>query len=133
MQLMQIDSEIQKELWKIVCGLLYLGNIDFKREGDGFGSVFTKSKEFLEYAAELWGIKSEHLEQRLTTASLKVGGKSIVKKITHDKCETNKDSIAKGYFFYFFIFFIFFFIFFFILFSNFFFFHFVFFFFWECF
>merc|ERR1712129_212338 len=72
------------------------GNIAFKREGDGFVSIDTKSKQYLQILGKLWGLTEKALTDRLTTASIKIMKKTIVKKVTFDEAATNRDSIAKG-------------------------------------
>ena len=96
LKLMRIDENIQVDLWSISCGIFNMGNITFKRQGDGFAAVDPKTQQFLENNAELWGIDAKALADRLTTASMKVMKKTIVKKVPFDDAATNRDSIAKG-------------------------------------
>merc|ERR1712113_190748 len=96
LKLMRIDENIQIDLWAITCGIFNMGNIAFKREGDGFASIDSKTSKFLDNTAELWGIDIKALTDRLTTASMKVMKKTIVKKVSYDDASTNRDSIAKG-------------------------------------
>jgi len=46
--------------------------------------------------ANLWGLKADDLEKRLTTKSLKVGRNNIVQKIQFNEAVSNRNSIAKG-------------------------------------
>ena len=93
---MRIDEAIQVDLWSLTCGLFNLGNVNFKREGDGFASIDPKSKKALDTLARLWGVTSKAVTDRLTTATMKVVRKTIVTKIKFEDALTNRDSIAKG-------------------------------------
>ena len=93
---MRIDEGIQADLWSITMGIFNLGNVSFKREGDGFASVDPKTMKFLEIMTGLWGIEPKAMVKRLTTANMKVMKKSIEKKIPFDDASTNRDSISKG-------------------------------------
>merc|ERR1712190_717710 len=79
--LMRIDEGIQVDLWSITMGIFNLGNINFKKEGDGFASIDPKSQKHLSTLARLWGVKEEAVVSRLTTANMKVMKKNIEKKI----------------------------------------------------
>eukprot|EP01083_Nonionella_stella_P012776 36117_1 len=96
LKLMRIDEGIQKDLWSITCGIFNLGNVAFKREGDGFASIDPKAQTFLDNLADSWGVQSKAVTDRLTTASMKVMKKTIVKKVSYDDAATNRDSISKG-------------------------------------
>ncbi|ETO25957.1 hypothetical protein RFI_11180 [Reticulomyxa filosa] len=95
MKLMRIDSEMMG-LWAITAGVLNMGNIEFKKEGDGFASI--KNADVVKKVAELWGITDKALTERLTTATMMVMKKSITKKINFDEAPTNRDSISKGFY-----------------------------------
>ena len=71
---MRIDEGIQADLWSITMGIFNLGNVSFKKEGDGFASIDPKSTKFLEIMAGLWGIEPKAMVKRLTTANMKVCG-----------------------------------------------------------
>merc|ERR1712130_360362 len=94
--LMRIDDVIQQDLWSITMGIFNLGNVSFKREGDGFASIDPKSQKYLEELARLWAIDAKAVTKRLTTANIKVMKKNIEKQIPFDDASTNRDSISKG-------------------------------------
>ena len=96
LKLMRIDENIQLDLWSITSGIFNLGNICFKREGDGFASIDAKASKYLTNLSRLWGLTEKAVTDRLTTASMKIMKKTIVKKVTYDDAATNRDSIAKG-------------------------------------
>lgn len=57
LSLMRIEDDQQPDLWRLVGGILHLGNINFIREGDGFCSVDPATAHHLETSARLWGIE----------------------------------------------------------------------------
>ncbi|ETO31547.1 hypothetical protein RFI_05577 [Reticulomyxa filosa] len=95
MKLMRIDSEMMG-LWAITAGVLNMGNIEFKKEGDGFASV--KNPDVVKKVADLWGVSDKALAERLTTATMVVMKKNITKKVNFDEATTNRDSISKGFY-----------------------------------
>merc|ERR1719471_2051692 len=52
----------------------------------------------MDLAAELWGIGSDKLNERLTTASMEVMKKTIIKKVAPAKYNDNRDAISKALF-----------------------------------
>jgi len=44
LKLMRIDEPLQDDLWKATAGILNLGNISFKKLGDGFADIMRKRK-----------------------------------------------------------------------------------------
>jgi len=93
---MRIEGEEQESIWRIVIGILHLGNIAFDKDDQGFADIKKKSMPNLELCAKCFGIDSKALHARLTTTTMKVGRKSITKKIQNKDAKPNRDSIAKG-------------------------------------
>ena len=56
--LMRIDEGIQHDLWSITMGIFNLGNVKFKKEGDGFAAIDPSSMKYLE------GISANKLTQQ---------------------------------------------------------------------
>eukprot|EP01084_Bolivina_argentea_P239483 402525_1 len=97
LKLMRIDEAVQTDLWSITSGVFNLGNVSFKdAKGDGFAGIDPKKQEFVDNLGKLWGVESKQITDRLTTASMKVMKKTIVKQIQFADANTNRDSIAKG-------------------------------------
>ena len=94
--MMRIDESIMKDMWYITAGIFNMGNIGFKKEGDGFASIDPKGVKNMETMARLWGIETKAVKARLTTATMKVMKKNITKQVTFEQALTNRDSIAKG-------------------------------------
>merc|ERR1719361_2374650 len=57
MKTMRIDEGVMKDMWFITSGIFNMGNINFKKEGDGFASVDPKTMSSLETMSRLWGIE----------------------------------------------------------------------------
>eukprot|EP01083_Nonionella_stella_P067829 179682_1 len=93
----RINRDEQHVLWQITSGILNLGNIVFTREDSGYASVDTsKCNAYVNAVAKLWDIKSDALIKRLTTASVVINRKTIIKQINFEDANANRDSIAKG-------------------------------------
>ena len=76
---------MQALLWKITAGVLNLGNINFRRTGEGFTDIDKKSMATLKVVATvvvacLWGLKPDELEKRLTTSTLKMGSSTTQRR-----------------------------------------------------
>merc|ERR1712130_445099 len=96
LKMMRIDEGIQEDLWSMTMGIFNLGNVNFKKEGDGFAAIDPKSQKYLKELSRLWGVDTKALTKRLTTANIKVVNNTIEKKIQFDAALTNRDSISKG-------------------------------------
>eukprot|EP01084_Bolivina_argentea_P109151 195094_1 len=89
---------------KLVSGVLNLGNINFKKEGDGFASIDKKTVIYLNAVSSVFAIDVKRLEERLLTATMMVMKKRIVKKIPYEEYYSfwggsvfyNRDNIARG-------------------------------------
>merc|ERR1719204_299653 len=93
---MRITGEEQTNLFRMTMGIMHLGNVKFKKDSQDFAEISKKTLKHVEAAAKLWGIDAEALKSRLTTTTMKVGRKSITKKIQFQNAIPNRDSIAKG-------------------------------------
>jgi len=92
----RMTKENQLDLYKAVMALVHLGNVNFKENDQGFGEVDAKCEDHLNHAAKLFGVAVKALKKRLETTSLKVGKKTIVKKINPQDSVANRDAISKG-------------------------------------
>ena len=63
--LMRIDPDLQDSLWKLTMGIFHLGNIQFKREGDGFASIDKKSEASVAEAVRLWQVDEKGLKYNI--------------------------------------------------------------------
>merc|ERR1711879_159175 len=76
----------------------HLGQCNGKEDDNGNAIVDSANKINLDMAADLWGISSDSLNERLTTASMEVMKKTIIKKVMPSKYNDNRDAIAKALF-----------------------------------
>merc|ERR1712203_1033031 len=85
-------------IWSLTAGILHLGQCAGKEDDSGNAQVDGANKINLDMASELWGIASDKLNERLTTASMEVMKKTIIKKVTPQKYNDNRDAISKALF-----------------------------------
>jgi len=86
------------EIWKLTAGIVHLGQCSMKEDDSGNSMVDPSRKMNLDMASELWGLASSALSERLTTASMEVMKKTIVKKVAPSKFNDNRDAISKALF-----------------------------------
>merc|ERR1711941_188052 len=82
----------------LTAAILHLGQCGGKEDDNGNAVVDSANKINLDMAADLWGISSDSLNERLTTASMEVMKKTIIKKVMPSKYNDNRDAIAKALF-----------------------------------
>jgi myosin heavy subunit len=92
----RMTAENQLDLYKAVMGIAHLGNVNFSNDDQGFGECDGASMKHVEYCAKLFGIDAKALKKRLETSSLKVGKKTIQKRINFQDSPANRDAISKG-------------------------------------
>merc|ERR1719479_35496 len=69
-----------------------------KEDDSGNAQCDPANKINLDLAADLWGVSSDALNERLTTASMEVMKKTIIKKVSISKYVNNRDAISKALF-----------------------------------
>ena len=93
----RINKCEQHVLFQVTSGIMNLGNIVFKKEDSGYATVDdAKCSKYIDAVAKLWDIDSNALIKRLTTQSVVINRKTIVKQISFEDAHANRDSIAKG-------------------------------------
>merc|ERR1719210_3228091 len=85
-------------IWQLTAGIIHLGECSGIEDSEGNGAVDPNKKVNLDMAAELWKIDSKALDKRLTTASMEVMKKTIIKKVAPSKFNDNRDAISKALF-----------------------------------
>ncbi|CCI41908.1 unnamed protein product [Albugo candida] len=99
LQSVGIDRKLQIQLWRILSGLLHLGNIIFKdREsaaGD-VGEVVDSSKQAVTSCAEMLGVKAGALLQVITQRDMITRGETFTIKRTAREGKYVRDAIAKS-------------------------------------
>ncbi|XP_026635265.1 unconventional myosin-VI isoform X5 [Microtus ochrogaster] len=97
-----LDDEEKLDLFRVVAGVLHLGNIDFEEAGSTSGGCNLKNKSApsLEYCAELLGLDQDDLRVSLTTRVMLTtagGTKGTVIKVPLKVEQANnaRDALAK--------------------------------------
>ncbi|XP_037698659.1 unconventional myosin-VI [Choloepus didactylus] len=97
-----LDDEEKLDLFRVVAGVLHLGNIDFEEAGSTSGGCNPKNKstQSLEYCAELLGLDQDDLRVSLTTRVMLTtagGTKGTVIKVPLKVEQANnaRDALAK--------------------------------------
>ncbi|XP_015210101.1 myosin VIa isoform X1 [Lepisosteus oculatus] len=98
-----LDDTEKLDLFRVVAGVLHLGNIDFEEAGSTSGGCTLKnqSSQTLEYCAELLGLDEEDLRVSLTTRVMLTtagGAKGTVIKVPLKVEQANnaRDALAKA-------------------------------------
>ncbi|KAK6490152.1 unconventional myosin-VI isoform X2 [Huso huso] len=98
-----LDDTEKLDLFRVVAGVLHLGNIDFEEAGSTSGGCTPKksSSQTLEYCAELLGLDEEDLRVSLTTRVMLTtagGAKGTVIKVPLKVEQANnaRDALAKA-------------------------------------
>lgn len=92
-----IDTEPQREIFRILAGILQLGNVGFSSPSDDSQpcDLEETSKDYLQNAAELFGVDAEELEACLRVRTLKAGKQSLLKPCSQTECTVRRDCLAK--------------------------------------
>jgi len=98
LKLFRFSDDDLKSIWALTAGILHLGQCSGKEDDEGNAQVDEKNKINLDLAADLWGVASDKLNDRLTTASMEVMKKTIIKKVSISKYADNRDAISKALF-----------------------------------
>ncbi|XP_033874099.3 unconventional myosin-VI-like isoform X2 [Acipenser ruthenus] len=98
-----LDDTEKLDLFRVVAGVLHLGNIDFEEAGSTSGGCTPKksSSQTLEYCAELLGLDEEDLRISLTTRVMLTtagGAKGTVIKVPLkvEQANSGRDALAKA-------------------------------------
>jgi|EP01047_Picozoa_sp_COSAG01_P024702 myosin heavy subunit len=90
-----VTGEERVALYRVVVGVLYLGNVEFEAGEDGNASV--SNDETLDPIGELFQTEAEILETTLTMRTMASAGRSIVViPLTVDKAVEAQEGLAKG-------------------------------------
>uniref|UniRef100_A0A665TRX7 Myosin motor domain-containing protein n=1 Tax=Echeneis naucrates TaxID=173247 RepID=A0A665TRX7_ECHNA len=84
-----INAERQREIFRILAGILQLGNVNFSPSTD------ESQPYFLQRAAELFSIPTEELQLALRVRTLKAGKQSVLKPCSQTECSMRRDCLAK--------------------------------------
>ncbi|XP_030293341.1 unconventional myosin-XIX [Sparus aurata] len=92
-----INAERQRQIFRILAGILQLGNVNFSSSSDESQTCDLEelSKDFLQRAAELLCVPAEELQTCLRVRMLKAGKQSVLKPCSQAECSVRKDCLAK--------------------------------------
>ncbi|KAM4620654.1 unconventional myosin-XIX [Polymixia lowei] len=91
-----INVESQGQIFRILAGILQLGNVNFSSvEESQPCNLHEQSKDFLQRAADLLCIPAEELQTCLRVRMLKAGKQSVLKPCSQAECSVRRDCLAK--------------------------------------
>ncbi|XP_008305115.1 unconventional myosin-XIX [Stegastes partitus] len=92
-----IHAERQQQIFRILAGILQLGNVSFSSTTDESHpcNLGGQSKDFLQRAAELLCVPAEELQTCLRVRTLKAGKQSVLKPCSQAECSVRRDCLAK--------------------------------------
>ncbi|KAM9348742.1 unconventional myosin-XIX [Symphorus nematophorus] len=92
-----IKAERQQQIFRILSGILQLGNVNFSSSTDESQpcNLNDQSKDFLQRAAEQLCIPAEELQTCLRVRTLKAGKQNVFKPCPQAECNMRRDCLAK--------------------------------------
>ncbi|KAK1882893.1 Unconventional myosin-XIX, partial [Dissostichus eleginoides] len=91
-----IKAERQRQLFRILSGILQLGNLNFSSMDESQPcDLDEQSKDFLQRAADLLCVPAEELLMSLRVRTLKAGKQSVLKPCSRAECNMRRDCLAK--------------------------------------
>ncbi len=93
---LKIDAEQQDQVFRIVSGVLHLGNIRFKPLSADSVAVEKECEVTVNQCATLFGVDEKALTARLTTRNITVSKQVITKPLSKADAEQNRDAMAKA-------------------------------------
>ncbi|XP_054481344.1 unconventional myosin-XIX [Anoplopoma fimbria] len=92
-----INAERQRQIFRILAGILQLGNVNFSTSTDESQAcnLDEQSKDFSQRAAELLCVPAEELQMCLRVRTLKAGKQSVIKPCSQTECSMRRDCLAK--------------------------------------
>ena len=90
-----ISSEVQMEIWRVLGGVLWLGNVRFEPDEDDSERCSLVAEEPLDSAAELLGVDSGALSHALVHHSRVIGGAVIDSPLTSEQANDSVGSTVK--------------------------------------
>ncbi|KAK9536182.1 hypothetical protein VZT92_005990 [Zoarces viviparus] len=92
-----VNAERQRQIFRILAGILQLGNVNFSSSADESQPCLLdeQSKDFSQRAAELLCVSAEELQMCLRVRTLKAGKQSVLKPCSQAECSLRRDCLAK--------------------------------------
>ena len=87
-----------KSIYRILAGLLHLGNINFHQNEGNFidGKTCLTDRKLLEIVCELFGIDIEEFDLALRTSNIVTRGETIQRSTTLQESQSTRDAMAKA-------------------------------------
>jgi myosin-1 len=99
MEICQISEQDKQAIFRLVCGILHLGNIDFV-EGENGTNAVLKNRDTLAFPAFLLGLSEDLLEQKLLSRVISTGfgkrGSSYNVPLNVEQAKGTRDALAKA-------------------------------------
>jgi myosin-1 len=99
MDICQISPQDKQAIFRLTCGILHLGNIDFVEGEDGNKAVL-RNRDALAFPAYLLGIQEDMLEQKLLSRVISTGfgkrGSSYNVPLNVEQAKGTRDALAKA-------------------------------------
>jgi myosin heavy subunit len=92
--IMNITEEEQESIFRVISGILHLGNIVFT-QSYGDASV-VQEKTALNYAASLFNVNASQLEKGLIEPRIQTGKELVSTHLTPAKAKSGRDALAKA-------------------------------------
>ncbi|ELR24836.1 myosin head (motor domain) domain containing protein [Acanthamoeba castellanii str. Neff] len=93
MSSLEISQELQCTVFSVLSGILRLGNIQFKADGDG---SLVANREEVSAAAALFGINANELDKTLIIRTMHIRGQTIEIKMKPSEAIDTRDALAKA-------------------------------------
>ncbi|KAF7665621.1 hypothetical protein LDENG_00136510 [Lucifuga dentata] len=93
-----INAERQRQIFRILAGILQLGNVNFSSSAEELQpcNLEEESKDFLQRAAGLLRVPVEELQTCLRVRMLKAGKQNVFKPCSQSECNMRRDCLAKA-------------------------------------
>ncbi|XP_026099029.1 unconventional myosin-XIX-like [Carassius auratus] len=93
-----IDESKRRQIFRILAGLLQLGNVDFRPASEEAQTcdLDERSKGFLQKTADLLHVPLDELESCLTVRTLRAGKQNVLKPCSQSECGVRRDCLAKA-------------------------------------
>lgn len=97
-EIIGFQSDEVKSIYRILAGLLHLGNIDFHQNEGSFidGKTCLTDRQLLDIVCELFGIDIAEFELALTTCNIVTRGETIQRSTTLQESQSTRDAMAKA-------------------------------------
>jgi len=91
-------NSAQQNIFKVLAGILSMGNIDFMPEDPSGYAVIDQSLygQYLDHVSFCFGVDAASLERALSVQTLVIGGESTDRRLLPDQACENRDALCKS-------------------------------------